>query len=82
METKGNVFWDLSQCSMLDAYIRKITHGVISQDPVCFTVSSVPNLRSRRRDADDIAAMMRSSDLPELTFWRRNYFFNFSTLCI
>ena len=67
MEIKDNDFWDLSPCSVLDAYIRKIKHGVISEDPVCFTVSSVPNLRFRKRDADDLSAMMRLSDLPELS---------------
>jgi hypothetical protein len=41
MEIKNKVFWDLSPCSVLDAYIRKTAHGVVSQDPAYFIVRSV-----------------------------------------
>lgn len=40
-EIKNNGFWDLSPCSVLDAYIRKTAHGVTSQDQVYFIVSTV-----------------------------------------
>jgi hypothetical protein len=41
MEIKNDVFWDLSPCSVLDAYIQKTAHGIISQDAAHFIVRSV-----------------------------------------